>query len=82
MTTGVCRVVGCDDAKHPGWQHPPPPVELRDSRRRWAVLVLVANSGKVLPEDTRYFRTRWGARRYVRRMGEGPMWRLKVVRNA
>lgn len=59
-----------------------PDVVLRDSRKPWAVLVLVANSGQVIPGDTRYYWTRWGARRYVRRMGAGVTWRLKVVRNA
>lgn len=57
-----------------------PPV-VKDSRKPWAVLTLIANSGQVLPQQTRYFWTRWGARRYATNIGDGVFYRLKVVSN-
>lgn len=54
---------------------------IKDSRKRWAVLVMVANSGKILPSQTEYFWTKRGADRYVNRIGDGEFYRMKVVRN-
>lgn len=53
----------------------------RDSRKPWAVLAIVANSRKVMTEQTRYFWTQWGARRYAGRIGDGAFYQLKAVRN-
>ena len=75
-TTGMIDA-GVLPCGHTKWVSPN---ELSDSRKPWAVLYMDANH-RLMPGNTDYFWTRWGAKRRAASLGPSPLWRAKVVSN-
>lgn len=53
---------------------------IKDSPKSWAVLIMDIDH-RILVEHTQYFWTKWGARRYVKRLKNLQVLTPKIVSN-